>query len=143
MIYRIRQAWRALTAKPNLKERELALSYLQKEWERELFLALSPYDQNHSIRILKEMLLAQSEVPDILLRLALLHDVGKDPTLTLFDRALYSKFRISRKNIGRHPQLGYEKVYRWDRELAELIARHHSGVQNELILQFQYFDNRN
>ncbi len=143
MFYRISQAWRALFAKPSPSDKELAFKILKSSWERELFKSLSRYDQNHSIRILKEILEYEKNPSILLQRFALLHDVGKDPSLTLLDRAIYSKFKISRKEIGKHPYLGYLKVKEYDLELAEYIAKHHSAVEESIIKTFQYYDNRN
>jgi len=143
MFYRLKQAFRALFAKPSEKDKTLALDVLKAPWEQELFSTLSPYDQNHSLRILKEILEYEKSPSLILKRLALLHDVGKHPSLTLLDRALYSKFKISRKEIGKHPYLGYLKVKLYDAELAELIVKHHSMSDDSLIKRFQYYDNRN
>ncbi|MCX5773910.1 MAG: HD domain-containing protein [Fusobacteria bacterium] len=143
MFYRLTQAWRAIFIKVSKEDRELALSILKETWEREIFLSLSEYDQNHSIRIVKEIILEVKTPSKLLLRLSLLHDCGKSSSLTLIDRALYSKFKISRKEISKHSYLGYLKVKQWDLELAELISKHHSEGEDNTIETFQYYDNRN
>ena len=86
-IYRIRQTWHALTAKPDRLEIDETKAFLTPD-QFSLFNQLQFSEQSHSIRIYQQMRQDGIEQPD-LLKAALLHDVGKNRCpLHLWDRII-------------------------------------------------------
>lgn len=87
VIYRMRQTWAALTAKPDRIELHEVKAYLSPA-EYSLFTQLHPSEQSHSISVFHQLRQDGVEQPD-LLKAALLHDVGKTRyPLHLWDRIL-------------------------------------------------------
>jgi len=85
MIYRLRQLWETLHARPTAPDLALAQGVLAPALIA-LFLRLQPSEQAHSLRILGRLLEQGENHPD-LLAAALLHDVGKSRyPLQVWDR---------------------------------------------------------
>ncbi len=74
--HRLSQGLRALLAFAQPPDRKLARNTLT-DCEYAAFIALSRADQLHSLRVLRNVLKAQSRPPRSLATAALLHDVGK------------------------------------------------------------------
>ena len=87
IIYRMRQTWAALTAKPDRIELREVKEYLSPA-EHSLFIQLHPSEQSHSISVFHQLRQDGVKQPD-LLKAALLHDVGKTRyPLHLWERIL-------------------------------------------------------
>lgn len=105
--------------------------------ELEIFNNMDSYDKYHGICVYKKMI--DKNVPDIYLKLALLHDCGKK-NISFFKRVIH---KLGLKTILReHPRLGYEKVKKINSELAKLIYKHHDKPENEYMCLFQDADDR-
>jgi hypothetical protein len=87
LLYRSRQFWRALTARPTSRGIEITKCLLsESEWL--LFAQMQLSEQAHAIRML-ERLQADGETNNDLLKAALLHDVGKSCCpLRIWERVL-------------------------------------------------------
>lgn len=87
-MYRVKQLWWALTARPLSAETEREVQSILTSAEFAIFQRFSNNDKQHAIRVLR--LLQQREQRDpSLLKAALLHDVGKARTrLSVLDRCL-------------------------------------------------------
>jgi hypothetical protein len=87
-LYRVRQFWEIVTARPLPDPIRNDIATILTEPEQQLFYQLSLSDQWHSYRVLQMLRDAGQAQPD-LLAAALLHDVGKTQVrLTLLDRTL-------------------------------------------------------
>jgi putative nucleotidyltransferase with HDIG domain len=73
--YRAKQFWKALSSSPSIEQMATAKAILDPAL-LDLFLALQPSEQAHSLQI-TDTLIAQGEKDKHLLTAALLHDVGK------------------------------------------------------------------
>lgn len=104
---------------------------------------MSAYDKKHSVNVLKGVLKSQLLRNDkLFIRLALLHDCGKDPKTTFGQRVKHSLFKAGR--IKFHPKRGYEKLNHLDYKLALLVQKHHNkNIDNEKLRAFQKIDNKN
>lgn len=142
MLVRIKQGCRVLFPKMSPSDHEWVNAQLKVSWQQTLFFQMHLYDQQHSVKIARSIVKNESSPSEMLILLALFHDVGKSPQLTLIDRGLYSLFRISRKEISKHPQRGYEKVVAYDEALAKLILIHHQKTDSDVMKQFQYYDEK-
>ncbi len=83
MLYRIRQLWWAVTARP-------VADAVVAEWlnsaEIDLFRHYSPNDQQHTLRVVEHLQSIDATHPS-LIKAALIHDVGKTKvSLTVWDR---------------------------------------------------------
>jgi putative nucleotidyltransferase with HDIG domain len=80
IVYRLRQFWSAVYARPSAGELELASSLLTPA-QMALFRQMHRSEQAHSIQVTRTVLQSSAGIPDVprrdLLRAALLHDVGK------------------------------------------------------------------
>lgn len=87
LVYRTRQFWQALSIGSSQEDKELAAEILTLS-QLELFQQMHKSEQNHSLRVLKE-LRSQGEDNIDLQAAALLHDVGKIKVpLRLWERVL-------------------------------------------------------
>jgi putative nucleotidyltransferase with HDIG domain len=87
ILYRSRQFWLALTARPTPEELSLAEGLLGESLMM-LFTRMQPGEQSHSITICQK-LIAQGVTQTDLLTAALLHDVGKSRhPLTTWERVV-------------------------------------------------------
>lgn len=144
MIYRIKQLWWAVTARPVADE-------VVGEWlnsaEIPLFRQYSPNDQLHTLRVVRHLQQINATHPS-LIKAALMHDVGKTKvSLSVWDRCfiviaslLWSQRAAewgrdaARHNSWRKPFIVKQHHARWGAEMAaavgcdpitiDLIARH-------------------
>jgi predicted hydrolase (HD superfamily) len=87
LAYRTRQFWQAISTSSSQEDMELAAEILTPS-QLELFQQLHRSEQNHSLRVLKE-LRSQGEDNIDLQAAALLHDIGKTKVpLRLWERVL-------------------------------------------------------
>lgn len=84
--YRVAQVWRLLRRRPSDEEAAWVRARLTRP-EQALFFAQESGDQAHAIEVARR-LEAQGGVDEILVRAALLHDVGKAPGVALPYRVL-------------------------------------------------------
>lgn len=142
MIYRFKQIYTMLFPKLKYEDLVLITNNLDNT-EREIFDAMHPYDQKHSVNVLKGVLKNPLLKDDMLYRrLALLHDCGKPSDTTFKIRLKYSLFKVGR--IKFHPNRGYEKLNSLDYKLALLVQKHHNkNIDNDKLRAFQKIDNKN
>ncbi len=75
ILYRVRQFWRTISLKTDLRAIGLAEALLT-EPQLELFLNLQPSEQSHALSMYRKLLEQGENQPDLLVA-AVLHDVGK------------------------------------------------------------------
>ncbi|ERI92243.1 HDIG domain protein [Clostridiales bacterium oral taxon 876 str. F0540] len=78
-IYRIKQFYWSVTAKIDLKDREIINKYLDKK-EQDLFSKLSEYEQKHCVNVARDIMnfcIDKNISSNNLIRAGLLHDIGK------------------------------------------------------------------
>lgn len=144
---RIRQFFRAFFAVVTEKDRDFVKKHLSKSGEK-LFFEMAVFDQYHALAVAKTIAnfnyLGDRE---FLIRLALLHDVGRRNT-SIFDKvfavlfnAVSKKFALFLSKYFRflyvyynHPQIGANllKNAGFAKE-AEIICHHHENVENPSI----------
>ncbi len=142
MIYRFKQVYTMLF--PKIKEEELILvNEILEGFEKQLFDSMSDYDKKHSINVLKGVLKNSIlKYDDMYKRLALLHDCGKDPETTFFERVKYAIFKVGKLHF--HPKRGFEKLCDIDYKLALLVQKHHNkNIENDKLKMFQKIDGKN
>ena len=76
LIYRAWQFWRSLWPSPPAPEELAAARSILTDSQMKLFIQLQASEQNHSLRVLREIQHQGETNPDLLVA-ALLHDVGK------------------------------------------------------------------
>ncbi|CAM3099138.1 HD domain-containing protein [Streptobacillus felis] len=108
------------------------------EVERKIFLSQSKYDKLHSLNVYKGVL--KLGLPKIYLKLALLHDNGKDGA-TFLTRVLH-KLGFKTK-LREHMEIGSERLSVLDDELSKLILIHHDKDVDENMKKFQGVDDAN
>lgn len=121
-----------------------------KKWDNEvkkilktkellIFHSMGRYDRIHSYNLYKKVkrnsLLKENQ---LYLKLALLHDCGKDNP-GIFRRV--KKVIIGDRSLANHTKKGYEKIVEIDRDLAELIKTHHDKTESLEMIEFQRLDN--
>lgn len=135
-MYFIRKFREYYFPKINHNEFEKSLEILP-ETEREIFLKMSRYDIFHSIEVLKKILNTELKDRSLYIRLALLHDCGKE-SISFPVRVLH-KFGF-RTKLRDHAEAGYEKMKNIDNELAVLIRNHHKKNYSREMEIFQKCD---
>ncbi|HTY13821.1 MAG TPA: HDIG domain-containing protein [Candidatus Omnitrophota bacterium] len=90
--YRIKQFWFAISSKMSETDRAFAYQHLNIK-EAALFFSLPDFEQKHGVVVAQKMLAAAVGKREIdqrkLVRLGLLHDVGKSAArLTIFDKSI-------------------------------------------------------
>ena len=142
MIYKVKQVYTMIFSKLKEEDKKLIEENLEGV-EREIFEEMHPYDKKHSVNVLKGVLKSNVLREDKLyIRLALLHDCGKDVKTTFGQRVKYSLFKVGR--IHFHPKRGYEKLNEMDYKLALLVQKHHNkNIDNDKLRAFQKIDNKN
>lgn len=97
---------------------------LLPEAEYELYIAMEPADRDHAVRVARELLSRRPDAPAVLVRAALLHDVGKSG----------APFRLWQRVVA----------HLWSRDLpvaprldglsgAQQRSRHHPGYGADMI----------
>lgn len=168
LVYRTRQFWRALHAKPGKEELALIQQALSPPL-LVLFLRMQASEQAHSFRVFHRLLQQGEKHPD-LLAAALLHDVGKSlHPLRLWERVMIvlgKHFFPEQANLwGQGGPSGLQRAFvvsnqhpRWGAEMAKqagaspvtvrLIERHQdpappkpANLEDQLLFQLQLSDN--
>lgn len=162
--YRIKQFFRAMTAKITKEDIEFVNMYL-KPFEADLFAKLRVYDKKHCINVAKDILeesknsLNYDEI-NTLVKAGLLHDIGKlhkslNPieksiivVLNFITRGQLKKFdNIECINVYyNHGEIGYNilKKYNYDDDFLNLIRYHHTNnYKNAFMDILKKCDNRN
>lgn len=143
-FYRVKQFYWAMSAKINKKDSNFLHSNLNRD-ELEMFYKLPLYDQKHSIKVaydVKEVCKRKNIDSKLLLKAALLHDIGKIYSkLNLIDKSIIvladsvtkgsiKKFsNIKKINVYyNHGKIGKDilKNYNYDQRLLYLIENHHN-----------------
>ncbi|OQY07146.1 MAG: hypothetical protein B6I28_05800 [Fusobacteriia bacterium 4572_132] len=141
MFNRIKQGITFLIPNYTKKDNELMEQYLNYA-ERKIFFEMSKYDKKHSIKVLKDVMKSNLKDNQMMLKLALLHDVGKE-NISLLERINYVLFQKSEK-MKNHTKKGFEKLKNINLELANLILIHHNeDLQDENMIEFQKIDDKN
>lgn len=147
-FYRLKQFLWAITAKVNKRDENFIEENLN-EIERNLFYRLSKSDQKHCLRVAYEVkeICKESNLSDkILVKAALLHDIGKaECSMGVIDKSLLViADKILRGNLKKfknikkvnayynHAESGYEilKKYDYDEKFLDLIRNHHKRQDN-------------
>lgn len=136
-ISKIKQGISYIGCKYDIKcDEEIKLILSDAEYE--IFSKMSNYDKWHSYtlfqKIKKNYLLSNKE---IYLKLALLHDCGKE-NASLLRRI--KKTLIGDRILEKHPLNAYEKLKNHNLELAELCLKHHSLSVDKFMKEFQKLD---
>ena len=169
--YRFRQFWNRVRNRPISSEARTEILAILEPKEVELFDRLSPAEQDHAYRVMKEVSESDTADRDVLAA-AILHDVGKTlaPT-TLYERSfavivsallpkIASQFSQGEARGWRRPFVVKIQHAAWGAELAEkagsssntvsLIRRHqeevgynHLSNEDEQLRLLQLADNQN
>lgn len=154
MFYRVKQFLKAITARITPEDICFVNKYLSKK-ELGLFNRLKSYEQKHCIDVamrLKEMSEGETEM----IRLGLLHDIGKikyplspleKSLIVILDKVSKGKIKSCKRSkmvkcYYEHPQIGYEllkETDQYEETFLETIRRHHDleieGVKLQLLQQ--------
>lgn len=147
-FYRLKQFLWAVTAKVNKSDENFIQENLN-DTEKNLFYRLSKSDQKHCLRVaykVKELCKESNLSDKILVKAALLHDIGKGQcSLGVIDKSLLviadkilkgnlKKFKNIKKVNAyyNHAESGYEilKKYGYDEKFLNLIRNHHMRQDN-------------
>lgn len=130
----IRKFYEYFFQKIDIEEMEKILEILSEDQKR-IFLSQSKYDKLHSINVFKGV--KKINLPEIYLKLALLHDNGKDNASFLL-RVMH-KIGIKTRLV-KHMEIGSKRLYKYNKELARLILIHHDKNVDENMKKFQGVD---
>lgn len=145
------QFFRALFAKVTESDKEYVKKYLPQKGEK-LFFEMATFDQAHALAVARSIeTFDYAGDKNFLIRVALLHDVGRT-NVSIFDKVFCVLIDAFSKKIAKklaihlrplyvyynHPQIGAEllKCAGFTRE-AEIIRMHHTKAENapvELLL---------
>ncbi len=157
MFYRVQQFIKAITASISAEEHRWVEYYLSEK-ECELFFKLKVHEQRHCIDVAK-ILAKQSNEDEGLIRLGLLHDIGKikyplnpieKSMIVLLDRLTKGKIKqwTSLKMVKcyyHHAELGYNLLRNLDDyniDFLECIKNHHRSEKvNQTLKWLQDADN--
>ena len=148
-LYRVRQFLQALTARHLWPAEQGEVKAVLQPAGVALFQRMSPYDQRHSLQVMRT-LMELDQVAPALLTAALLHDVGKSYyPLRLWERPLVVLARLIQPVLvqdwgngtprgWRRPFVIYENHAKWGAQMAAeagcssqvvwLVANHHASV---------------
>lgn len=113
-----------------------AMNILSEE-EKKIFYNMSKYDRFHSLEVYKKLKMTELKNDKLYLKLALLHDCGKNK-IGFILRILH-KIGISTK-LKNHTEIGYKKIVSINKELAILIKNHHNDKMDDRMKIFQKCD---
>ena len=139
LISRIKQVYLYIFSNFNDSWNDEIKKVLSEE-EFLIFSKMTNYDKVHSYKLyqrVKSNKILSSQ--DIYLKLALLHDSGKEK-VGLFRRI--KKVIIGDKILEKHPEIAFEKLKNINFELAELCLQHHNKDVNEKMKIFQELDDK-
>lgn len=142
MIYRLKQFIWAVFSKPGNDDIQFVYKYLDKK-EREFFFKLKPFQQEHSIKVAKNVLnecLKRDLYDIILIKASLLHDIGKiegkynfftNSIIVLAEKiAPHLLKKFSNKKIIyiyiNHPEIGASYLMGDNDYLVYLVRNHHN-----------------
>jgi len=161
-FFRIKRFLFSLSPKIIDSDLEIVNLFLDKN-HKKVFFCMSIVDQKHCINVARTLLKSDKELTLNTLRLALLHDIGKQVrnfsviersfvvilpinNLKLYSFPIKNNFPIKSLQIKKfHHEYG-EKIanyYNFDSEITELIKNHHSTSNKKEIINFQWSDNLN
>ena len=143
-LYRIKQFYWSVTSKFDEQDKTFIDKYLELQ-EKELFFKLTQYEQKHCVKVAKyveEKLIISGDNLNLLVRAALLHDIGKingkvnsisKTLLVIADNISSGKLKkfSNLKTINNyyyHGDKAYNllKEYSYDERLLYLIKNHHN-----------------
>lgn len=130
---------------------------------KKAFFSMSIVDQKHCISVARTLLNSDKDLNLNTLRLALLHDIGKQvrpfsviertfvvllpmDNIKIDSYPIKNNFPVKPLQIKRfHNEYGEKvaKYYNFDSEITELINSHHSKSDKKEIIDFQWSDNLN
>lgn len=120
------------------KNNEQEVKAILSKEEYDIFDKMQGYDKYHSFKVYEDI--KGQNMPNIYLKLALLHDCGKGNSGFLL-RVLHKLgFKTSLRN---HSLNGYIKLKNINPELANLILKHHNSTEDEYMKKFQGVDDVN
>ena len=107
------------------------------EKEKKIFLEMSDYDKFHSLEVYKKIKKTELKNTEKYLKLALLHDCGKE-NVSIITRVLHKLgFKTQLRN---HAQRSFEKLEKVDEEVAVLAKNHHNRDYSQEMHIFQKCD---
>lgn len=147
MLYRVKQFYRAITATISFEDKEWIENFLSLE-EQKLFFSLRVYEQKHCLEVAK-LLDKWTEGKDEMIRLGLLHDIGKikyplnpieKSIIVLLDKFTRGKVKKLEgikmvKCYYEHPHIGCDllvRIQQYDPSFLECINLHHDYQNAEL-----------
>lgn len=163
MIYRIKQFYLSLTAKMSEDDISFIKAYLDEK-EQRLFKQLQVGEQKHCVNVAYDIKNKTKHMDldmDYLMRLALLHDIGKTKAkLTPIHKAIFvvldaltkGKLKAKSKNekvnvYYNHGEIGAQMLKElggYDKIFLERVNHHHCNNENDKILSIlQEWDNKN
>lgn len=128
-MYITRKAMEYLNPKINRAYMNEVLKILMEK-EKRIFLEMSDYDKFHSLEVYKKLKKTELKNNEKYLKLALLHDCGKE-NVSIVTRVLHKLgFKTKLRN---HAQRSFEKLEKIDEEVAILARNHHNrGFSKEM-----------
>lgn len=166
---RVKQFFKSITATVNKRDKTFVDIYLNEE-EKNILYSLPRYDIKHSINVAKDILHNEDKLLikeeglniDLLIKSALLHDVGKiykklnpiDKSVLVIlnsaSKGKLKKYQHKNKKIYifyNHGEEGYnilKKVGRYDNDFLKVVRYHHIYSKNNTWLdKLRKYDNRN
>ena len=121
-MYIIRKAMEYFKPRINRVYMNEALKILSEK-EKKIFLGMSDYDKFHSLEVYKKVKKTKLGNDEKYLKLALLHDCGKE-NVSIVTRVLHKLgFKTQLRN---HAKRSFEKLEKIDKEAAILAKNHHN-----------------
>ena len=161
MIYRVKQLYLSLTAKVSPYEKEFVSTYLTPK-EEDLFYQLQVSEQKHCINVATDIRnKPRGQNEDTLIRLALLHDIGKIQVrlnpfekglMVILDKLTKGKLKNYTKhskinNYYHHGEMGSDllrQIGGYDNLFLQRIKTHHcKGADDDLLIILQKWDDKN
>ena len=135
-MYIIRKAMEYFKPKINKAYMNEALKKLTEK-EKKIFLEMSDYDKFHSLEVYKKIKKTELKNNEKYLKLALLHDCGKE-NVSIITRVLHKLgFKTQLRN---HAQRSFEKLEKVDKKVAILAKNHHNRGYSQEMDIFQKCD---
>ena len=135
-MYIIRKAMEYFKPKINKAYMNEALKKLTEK-EKKIFLEMSDYDKFHSLEVYKKIKKTELKNNEKYLKLALLHDCGKE-NVSIITRVLHKLgFKTQLRN---HAQRSFEKLEKLDEKVAVFAKNHHNRGYSQEMDIFQKCD---